>query len=381
VETFGQIELLFEDRNQHVNADGDPDLSLDGIGRSAEEALDAQVLLDPLEEQFDLPPTLVQFRNGQSWQGEVVGQVDKESSGVVVEEPDSSQTFRISLKAVECRELNDLIGSHALIGRHRQGMNTNVSQRPFGSDHEESALLMHHEKPGEIQIGTVHHIERTGLYHEFVQGIDIVEFPVAYMNKSGDWATQVQQGVKFDGGFCAAKTRPREHAQAQVDGGRIQSVNGRIQIGRQWLSRIHLARSSNQLLRQCRVDTPIASLVRIGQRTALDAPSKSHVIKSVRARRQAVDRISQTVPIGQLRKRHAEKLIPAGKRLNLVVAPVPRHASVELLRMYRIEELNKNRPSCIHATSVAKLRHRKKQGKVDPISNRSHFCYVATSSL
>ena len=381
METFGQIELFFEDRHQHVNADGDPDLSLDGVGRSAEEALDAQVLLDPLEEQVDLPPTFVKFRNGQSRQGKVVGQVDKESSSFDVEEPDSPQTFRISLKAVECRELNDLIGSHALIGRHRQGMNTNVSQRPFGSDHEESALLMHQEKPGEIQIGAVHHIERTGLDHEFVQGIDIVEFPVAYMNKSGDWTTQVQQGVKFDGCFGAAKTRPREHAQAQVDGGRIQSVNGRIQIGRQWLSRIHLARSSNQLLRQCRVDAPIASLVRIGQSAAFDVSSKSHVIKSIRARRQAVDRISQTVPIGQLGKRHAKKLIPAGKRLNLVVASVPRHASVELLRMYRIEELNKNRPSCIHAASVAKLRHRKKQGKDDPVSNRSHLFYVATSSL
>jgi hypothetical protein len=105
------------------------------------------------------------------------------------------------------------------------------------------------------------------------------------------------------------------------------------------------------------------------------------VIKSVRARHQAVDRISQTVPIGQLGKRHAKKLIPAGKRLNFVVAPVPCYASVELLRMYRIEELNKNRPSCIHSTSVAKLRHRKKQGKDDPLSNRSHFDYVATSSL
>jgi len=42
-----------------------------------EEALDPQVLLDPLEEQLDLPAARVQRRDGQGGHGRVVGQEDE----------------------------------------------------------------------------------------------------------------------------------------------------------------------------------------------------------------------------------------------------------------------------------------------------------------
>jgi hypothetical protein len=32
------------------------------------------VLLDPFEEQFDLPPALVDLSDGRSWKREIVGQ-------------------------------------------------------------------------------------------------------------------------------------------------------------------------------------------------------------------------------------------------------------------------------------------------------------------
>ncbi len=80
METFRQIELLFEDGHQYVNADGNPHLRFDGIGRSAEKVLDAQVLLDPSEEQLYLPATFVQVGDRQGWQGKVVGQVASHTS-------------------------------------------------------------------------------------------------------------------------------------------------------------------------------------------------------------------------------------------------------------------------------------------------------------
>ena len=55
-----QSKLLLDDGHQDVDGDGDPDLGLHGVLGGAVEALDAQVLLDPLEEQFDLPAATVQ---------------------------------------------------------------------------------------------------------------------------------------------------------------------------------------------------------------------------------------------------------------------------------------------------------------------------------
>src|SRR5437660_11131214 len=44
-------------------------------------------------------------------------------------------------------------------------------------------------------------------------------------DKCGDVAVQVQQGVHLDSGLAPAKLRPRKQRQAQVDGGRIQSIS------------------------------------------------------------------------------------------------------------------------------------------------------------
>jgi hypothetical protein len=58
---------LDDDGDQDVHRDGDPDLGLEGVLGGAVEGLDPQVLLDPFEEEFDLPPTFVQLGNDQSW--------------------------------------------------------------------------------------------------------------------------------------------------------------------------------------------------------------------------------------------------------------------------------------------------------------------------
>ncbi len=68
-----QLQLLFDYRYKHVNTDRDPDLSLDCIDRGAKKRFYSQVLLDPFEEQFDLPTQFVKLANSQRVQLKVVG--------------------------------------------------------------------------------------------------------------------------------------------------------------------------------------------------------------------------------------------------------------------------------------------------------------------
>ena len=63
-----QLESFFGDDDEDIHGDGDPDLGLHGIGRSTEEALDAKVLLDPFEEEFDLPTLSIDGRYSEGWQ-------------------------------------------------------------------------------------------------------------------------------------------------------------------------------------------------------------------------------------------------------------------------------------------------------------------------
>ena len=74
MKTVGQMQAFLGNCDQHVCADRDPDLRLDRVLVGAIKGLDAQVLLDPFEKQFDLPALAVQVCNQLGLESEVVGQ-------------------------------------------------------------------------------------------------------------------------------------------------------------------------------------------------------------------------------------------------------------------------------------------------------------------
>lgn len=69
------MKLLPDDHgDQHIRGDGAPDLRLHRVLDSTQEALDARVLLDPLEEHPRVPAALVERGDRQGWRAGVVGQ-------------------------------------------------------------------------------------------------------------------------------------------------------------------------------------------------------------------------------------------------------------------------------------------------------------------
>ena len=65
VERKLQRQPLLNDRDEHVNRDGHPDLRPDRVLRRPIERLDPQVLFDPAEEKFDPPAKLVELGDRQ----------------------------------------------------------------------------------------------------------------------------------------------------------------------------------------------------------------------------------------------------------------------------------------------------------------------------
>src|SRR4030043_1229800 len=70
--TLFEIEFFLDNGDQHVHADRDPYLGLDGVDGRAKKRLDTQILLDPFEEEFYLPAAFVKFGNDQCRQCKVV---------------------------------------------------------------------------------------------------------------------------------------------------------------------------------------------------------------------------------------------------------------------------------------------------------------------
>jgi len=108
-----EVEPLLDDSDKHVDRDGDPDLGLHGVFRGSEEPFDPQVLLDPLEEQFDLPAALVEGADGRGRQAEMVGEKDECFEGFGIVEADPAQMLGIALAGVVAIERDGLIADDA----------------------------------------------------------------------------------------------------------------------------------------------------------------------------------------------------------------------------------------------------------------------------
>ncbi|HHJ13122.1 MAG TPA: hypothetical protein ENJ79_01915 [Gammaproteobacteria bacterium] len=74
--------MFFDDGDEHIDRNGDPDLSLDCVWGSIKERFIAQVLLDPFEEQCHLPAITLKLGDGDRRNVEVVGQKDQPLVGI-----------------------------------------------------------------------------------------------------------------------------------------------------------------------------------------------------------------------------------------------------------------------------------------------------------
>jgi hypothetical protein len=56
------MQTFFQNSGEQIDGDGGPDLDAHRVGRGAVKGFDAQMLLDPFEEEFDWPAAAIEFR-------------------------------------------------------------------------------------------------------------------------------------------------------------------------------------------------------------------------------------------------------------------------------------------------------------------------------
>ena len=138
METAGQIESLFQDSDQEINADSDPDLGFDGVGRCSVKGFDSQMLLDPAEEELHLPALLVNIGDCYGGNGKNIGQVDKTLLGVQVHVGHPAQSLRVGSSGFFVCENNPLIGTKSQRFVHFLRIEAAAPKIALGANHEES---------------------------------------------------------------------------------------------------------------------------------------------------------------------------------------------------------------------------------------------------
>jgi len=182
------------------------------------------MLLDPPEEELDLPALLVQQGDAFRGKGKIVGEEDQVLSRFRVDIPDATQFVGVMLRRVDPREDDGLIGPHPGRFVDGSGIQPAVAQILLGPDDEEGRAVREGMKPFEVQIPPVHHVVRSRLGDQFVQDIDVVPLPVGDLDERGDVPPQIQQGVEFDGRLPFPEPCPGKQGETQVDRRGVRSI-------------------------------------------------------------------------------------------------------------------------------------------------------------
>lgn len=344
-----QTQAFFGDSDEHVSANRYPYLRFDGVLAGAKERLDSQVLLDPFEEQFDLPALAVKIADQLGFEGEVVGQ-KADAFASLVAHNNAAQRCRIVEAGVVPFEDASLIAQNRCVDSiHGMRIAPYELRIALGTGDEESLCLVNSKEPREIQITAIHQIKSCCFDGQLVQQVDLVGLAVGDPNEAGDSAVQVQQRVQLDSGLGSSKRSPRKHRQTQIDGGGVQRVNRRLQIDTQWLAGVKRPSDADQVLRKVGIDLPGARCVGVGQRVSRNRlASKSQMVQTLGLRPQIDLDIAKRLAVGQLREGHRQELIETGEIVHLVIASVGGHAAPKSTQWQMGHELSKNEFAMMH---------------------------------
>ncbi len=343
------MKTLFHDSHEHIDGYGDPYLGFHGVLGGAIESLDTEVLLDPFEEQLDLPPALVQLCDGRGGRHEVVGQEDQAFVCFRVVELDTSDLFRVLLSGIEAGEEAGLVADQTTGTIDIMGVHSPELGIGLGSDDEEGLREMYGVEPGVIEIASVHdNIERSGFRNELIENIDVMDLAVGDKGKCRNTSSQVEQGVEFDCRFRLAEVCPGEQGQAQVDSGGIKRIDGLLQIQAEVVRGIELSCLGYQYLGKVGIDAPVPFLIGFGQSASSDAAPNAHMITSGRNGSKTGLDITQAFTIGQLGEGHAEILVPAGECSHSLISLISRNTPSEFMHGENIHKLREDQPAGIH---------------------------------
>ena len=325
-----ELQFLFDDGHEHVDTDRDPHLSLHGVVGRAVESLDPQMLFDPLEEQLDLPAALVESRDRERRQREVVGQEHEPSFALHVVERDPPQRFGVEPRRLGAGQHDRLIAPQAgrLVDRPTRA--SRAVEVPLAARHEERGTGCKAMQAFEIDIASIHHVEGARFDRQFVEHGHSVHFPVGNMHKTRNVAAEVQERMQLDGSLAAAKLGPGEQAQAPVDRRGVERVDRLLKIDGQRFLFVQLPRPANQHLREIGIDSPIVGAIRIGQRAARNLATKTRVIQLRSQSAKAGLDVPQAFSKGKLREPQAQKLIATRKASLPMIASILADTSVEL---------------------------------------------------
>jgi len=167
------------DTQQQIGDHGGEDLQADGVVVGAKELTDTQMLLDPTEQQLDLPAALVERGDLDCATGQIVGD-ERHDPTLVTPDPDAPQRHRQPRPRMAFADAHDLA-----VVEDAKAVSLALAQRPasggaqaavhFRPRDEESPLIIDLLPPAEMAIAFVENVGRARLDRHLLADLDIID--------------------------------------------------------------------------------------------------------------------------------------------------------------------------------------------------------------
>ena len=342
------METFFQEGDEQINGDGTPDLGAHGVGACAIKGFDSEMLLDPFEEQLDLPATVIQLRDSQRGCGEVVGQKDQSLARFEIAIADASQRRGIIVLSQPARRDDRLVKAQAGGFVHGTGVAADEAEVFLGARNEEGGTLMQAVQSGEVEIPAIHDVERAGFPSELVEDVHVVNAARGDNDDGGKVAVESQQCVEFDGGLVLTELGPREQRETEVNGGGVQCVGGGFEFGEEGVFGVKRGGLSDEDLGEVGKDTPITLFVGIGQRAAGGGLAETGVIKFWTEGGQTGFDVTETFAPSELGEREHEEVFVGRKFADEMIAVITSDTLVELVFGEEVQELGEDGATFVH---------------------------------
>lgn len=315
-----KFEIVLNDSDETVGDDGNMDLDAHRIVALSSERLDLEVLLDPLEEQFDLPPVFVKESDVLGCKVEVVRVVSERTVQVRSIVDDTPDLAWVLLLVLLLRKDNGLVTQDVVFSVKNIFASNDFIFRAFLlTDDKEGSKHSNPVKSGEVKVASVKNIACKRLVCEPVHGIDIMHIGVGDSVEHRNLRDDVHLGVDLNARLCASELRPGKERHTEVDCCGVHGIEPAVQL--KLFGNPSLLRKKHHMEGKLLKDTVVPEVVSFGKCTLVDGRlSESEMKRLLSMSSCYICEFSQPFATHKLPEHKNEKLTP--RRRSPILGPV-----------------------------------------------------------
>ena len=342
---------LLGNGKQQVVTHGYPNLCEDRVLCSSEERLDTEMLLDPFEEEFNLPALSVKFRYGYCLKSEIIGQESIYIVGVVVLVDYHPHHIWIALGNNRPSEPNALVADETSLLVNFPFLNDLKAHVVFSpGDIIRLPELKVVVKPPEIHIPLVHQVVSTCLNGQHVKSVHVIDLALAQPDECRDGTSQVKQSMHLEGSLVMMELGPGTEFQAEFNGAAVERIHHLVEAKTEVVTPVQSLSPGHKDLGEITVYLPVLPLVEL-RKSGLVHQFQTGMVKLGRESGQRGLNHTKAGTSRELGIAHDLEMVTACELLRFVITLVFVNTFSQLIVGDKIHKLGENGLSSWHDES------------------------------